>query len=1217
MLGLAREYPPGRWADPDLQAALCSIEAPRELIDLHIAAGVVSPRRARKENLVHSPALARALAESASPAVDMPPLQALYVALLASIPTREAARLPAAPCTVEPALAGAGVSAVAGAHATAFVPAYPAAAAASTTSAPLTDPDPLPPSLDVPLDPLDEAPLPPLISPDAPPSPQTDGFSAPAPMPELDAPGASSAASPSPSAPPPAAPKAQPAAPVNMLEALLDDSRKAGELMRELEGRVIGQRAAVEMLANFYRATLRLARKKGPRGIFTFLGPPGVGKTLLAGEFARALSRVEKVPFASYTFAMETSDEEALKFALFGLQRSYKSAHEGRLSELMRANPRHVLIFDEIEKAGETVIQSLLSLLESGTARDEYTQAEIDLTQCWFVFTTNLGADIYSSRSAAGILRGSSFRPDEVFDLLATARRRTDAALRNSSPALSPEFVSRLRKGGAVVFNQLNARDYLDLLAMSFSGPLEEGETTRPLPPITVAPAAQFLILLSLLPDLTPRRLATESSRLADLLLEEALKQSADLRAYAPPSFSLTLEAGSEGAAYLSSCRSSLEIPIVLVDDHDRMESLLQRAFPKFRLTIQRAAVDDPVEDLVAFHKPALVMLDLDHGQPRHRISGTERALTTLTQLRRRFPETAFLLYTERRSLRSLLPTLAANAGTKGGILVEKDAANGNQAMLGEDEGKKLHAVLEDLLHERIMTRQIRNRVQLTFGFSCRYVHEDLRVTLEPVHFRETHPGKGGGNGSGAGDSRVAVRRLEPEPRGFDAVYGLTSAREQLRSALEFLRSRQMLQPFGVRPPSGYLLHGPAGSGKTFLGRALAGSAHVPLLYLSAAELDPRAGAEAEERARATFAQAAAQCPALVFVDDIDALARKMRGDSRPDPMARRLLQQIMAAIDDLAHTETPALVVATSSVPPNELDPALLRAGRFDELIPLSLPGAADRRVMLEDILRLLPCEEQVFSRIGKIVARTGGLTFAELDRIAREACYRSARRGDSTVLLADLEESCLAVRYGLNSQEIPGGAPAQPGEFAPTESVAYHEAGHTLARVLLFPNDEIDYVTIAPNAWGTLGFVGTNNLERPPHGWTRRRLLDEIVVCLAGREAEKLRIAVADTALNTGAATDLDLATRLAWRAVTQYGFDDSFGPLAASAFPADAAAAGMLAEQALPRVREIVASCEARCTELLRAHWLQLDRIARHLMHYESLDGDQLRDLLKEPA
>ncbi|HSI86895.1 MAG TPA: AAA family ATPase [Candidatus Methylacidiphilales bacterium] len=1159
MLGLAREYPAGRWPDAELQRALAAAEFPQPLARLHAGASTVPPRAARQLTPERSPALQDALAS--------PSLQELYSALRSSLYSH--------------GYLSSGDSLVATTSVDLNIGSMPATSTASEVAS--TEH--------------------PVVSPTPPPYPPTETFTAPVP------------ASTPPPAPanPPLVPSAAsiPSVPVNMLDALLEDSRKADALVCELEGRVIGQRAAVEMLANFYRATLRLARKKGPRGIFTFLGPPGVGKTLLAGEFARALTQVEQAPFASYTFAMETSDEEALKFALFGLQKSYKSAHEGRLSELMRANPRHVLIFDEIEKAGETVIQSLLSLLESGTARDEYTQAEIDLTQCWFVFTTNLGSDLYSSRSTAGILRGSSFRSDEIFDLLATARRRTDAGLRHSSPALSPEFVSRLRKGGAVVFNQLNARDYLDLLAMSFSGPLE-GETTRSLPPITVEPAAQFLVLLSLLPDLTPRRLATESTRLADLLLEEALKQSADLRAYAPPTFSLTLDAGTEGGAYMSSCRASLEIPLVIVDDHDRMEALLTRTFPKFRLAIQRAAVDDPVEDIVAFHKPALILLDLDHGQPRHRISGTERALTLLTQLRRRFPETAFLLYTERRSLRSLLPTLAANAGTKGGVLVEKDGSGTGLPTLSNEDTDHLRAVLEDLLHERIMARQIRHRLQLTFGFSCRYSHPDRKVILEPVHFRETQLGPAGTGGSGS-DGRGAVRRLEPEPRGFDAIYGLDAAKEQLRSALEFLRSRQMLQPFGVRPPSGYLLHGPAGSGKTFLGRALAGSAHVNVLYLSAAELDPRSGPEAEERARATFAQAVTHGPALVFLDDIDGIGRKP--DGRTDPAARRLLQQILASIDDLAHTETPALVIATSSLPPSELDPALLRAGRFDEVIPLTLPSAAERRLMLDDILRLLPCEPEVYDRIGKIVARTGGLTFAELDRISREACYSAARRAGNMVLLQDLEEACLAVRYGVNSQDIPTPGTPNPGEFSASESVAFHEAGHTLARALLFPYDDIDYVTIAPNAWGSLGFVATTILDRPPHGWTRRRLLDEIVVCLAGREAEKLRIAIPDSALNTGAASDLDFATRLAYRAVAQYGFDDSFGPVAAAAFPPEAAP--LLAEQTLPRVREIIATCEARCTELLRAHWLQLDRIARHLMHHESLDGDQLRELLLEPV
>jgi ATP-dependent metalloprotease FtsH len=984
-------------------------------------------------------------------------------------------------------------------------------------------------------------------------------------------------------------------APSRLIEQLAGALDASERLAARLQERVLGQHTAVRMLCDAYFRARIGQPARGPRGVFTFLGPPGVGKTLLAESFASELGEVEGEPIAWKRFDMSTMAGEQNFEGLFGTETIYRNSRPGTLTGFVAEHPRCVLLFDEIEKAHDQVIQSLLAILDRGEVVDKSLDRPVDFSQAWILVTTNLGREFFSEANQSGVMQGLDLAPGAVFDLLASARRFRDGGDDGtgedaSAPALAPEFVSRLAKGGAVVFRHLEVRHFLQLVDLGLEHALEGARETSgvALPAVAPTPGARLAFLASLLPDLDARRAVSRSEAWALDLVKRAFEACRpDLTAANPSAWSIAVAEGPQLADWLAAARQAEPTRVLLVDDDDVLTAPLQAAAGSEPVTIEHVTSGDAVAAAARRLQPSLALLDLSIHEPDDS-PRVARGLACLAQLRREFPALPVVLFSEaperRDGFAATLAQVMERGGARAFVPVPTEGASGDLAA-------DLRALLDEVRHEAMLRRLRRGHKTLTFepaftwDAAATEVHCALGRPRESVVYEATDQ-----------TSPIRFRGVPRETLGD--VVGLRRAKRRLGQVIGWLRDPAGLRTFGVMPPRGFLLAGPPGTGKTLLARAVAGEAGLPFLSLSAGELKSKWVGESEARIRELFRKAREYAPAIVFIDEIDGIARRRS----PDEMAHTYstLNQLLACMDGFAGRDRSIFVLAATNHA-EELDPAILRPGRFDEVIPVDLPDATARAALFD--LRL-EAAGVAGADTADLAAGTVGCSPAEIDRIVREAIYAASAAGRAEVTADDLDAARRLVRFGAAREDLAIAA----DERAAT---AWHEAGHAIAHTCLRHGGRVDHLTIVPTESGALGFMAPL-ADESRHDLTREDVRARIAVALAGREAER-RCPDGPGDLGAGASSDLAHATRLAWRAVTDWGFDDEFGPVALSALPPSQAVA--FADHARARVDAWLADAAALARQTLDDHADRLATLAGALLEREFLDGDELREVLGE--
>ncbi len=463
--------------------------------------------------------------------------------------------------------------------------------------------------------------------------------------------------------------------------------------------------------------------------------------------------------------------------------------------------------------------------------------------------------------------------------------------------------------------------------------------------------------------------------------------------------------------------------------------------------------------------------------------------------------------------------------------------------------------------------------------------------------------GKGAGNMLSVGKSKAQEISGEMTNVTFDDVGGTDEVEVELKEIIDFLKNPDAFTRLGAKLPKGVLLVGPPGTGKTLLAKATAGEAAVPFFSISGSEFVEMFVGVGASRVRDLFQQAKAKAPCIVFIDEIDAV-----GQSRSSGMAIRTndereqtLNQLLSEMDGFEANQGVVIMAATNR--PEVLDKALLRAGRFDRQIEVPLPSAPGRLEILGIHTRDVPLAEDVdLERLARI---TPGFSGADLANIVNEAALLATRRGTDRVAREDFDLAIERVVAGLQ-RDTPLGEEVR-------RKVAYHEGGHALVSQLLPSTDQVHKVSIIPTSKGALGYT----MEMPQEDrylMTEQELRDRLAVLLGGRAAEFL---IFDE-LSTGASNDLERATDLARRMVTEFGMAESLGPVRYAA-PAGAGYLGpqMSMRQIGPEtermidaeIRGIVEGAEQQALGILRSHSAALDEIARVLIEREVIDGDEV--------
>ncbi|SDF52511.1 cell division protease FtsH [Limimonas halophila] len=481
--------------------------------------------------------------------------------------------------------------------------------------------------------------------------------------------------------------------------------------------------------------------------------------------------------------------------------------------------------------------------------------------------------------------------------------------------------------------------------------------------------------------------------------------------------------------------------------------------------------------------------------------------------------------------------------------------------------------------------------------------------------FRRVIERQAGGGLMQIGKSKARVYYEKKTRTTFDEVAGIDEVKEELEEVVEFLREPERYGRLGAKVPKGVLLAGPPGTGKTLIARAVAGEAEVPFFYINGSEFVEMFVGVGAARVRDLFNQAKEKAPAIIFIDELDALGRvrggggSMGGGGHDEK--EQTLNQLLVEMDGFDPTSGLVLIGATNR--PEILDPALLRAGRFDRRVIVDRPDKKGRAAILRVHAQKVVLGEDV--DIERLAELTPGFTGADLENLVNEAALLATRRDGRAVTMSDFTNAIERVVAGLQKKN-------RVLSDEERRRVAYHELGHALMTLVLPGVDPVQKISIIPRSVGALGYT----MQRPTgdrYLMTRAELTNKMCVLLGGRAAENVFF----DDVSTGASDDLEKCTDVARSMVTQYGMTDALGqvtyerkrqsvgglPMPQESGPSYAEAT---AREIDATVRTLVDDAFDRTLAYVRSHKDELDTAAQRLLQDETMDEPTLRSFFSLP-
>ena len=474
---------------------------------------------------------------------------------------------------------------------------------------------------------------------------------------------------------------------------------------------------------------------------------------------------------------------------------------------------------------------------------------------------------------------------------------------------------------------------------------------------------------------------------------------------------------------------------------------------------------------------------------------------------------------------------------------------------------------------------------------------------------RQMQGGRGGAMGFGRSKAKLLTENKNKVT--FNDVAGIDEAKEELVEIVEFLKDPRKFQKLGGRIPKGALLIGPPGTGKTLLARAVAGEAGVPFFTISGSDFVEMFVGVGASRVRDMFEQGRRNAPCIIFIDEIDAVGRSRgAGLGGGNDEREQTLNQILVEMDGFDTQEGIILVAATNR--PDVLDPALLRPGRFDRQVVVPNPDILGREAILKVHIKKISVAPDVDIRT--IARGTPGFSGADLANIVNEAALLAARKNKKIVTMVDFEEAKDKVMMGSERRSL---VMSQEEK----ELTAYHEGGHAVVALNQSASDPIHKATIVPRG-RALGMV-MRLPERDQLSLPREKMLADITVAMGGRVAEE--IIFGDKKVTSGASSDIEMATKMARNMVTKFGMSEKLGPLQYGENEEEVFLGRSVqrhqnvseetAKLIDSEIRQIVDSCYDLAKKILNEKIDDLHALAKGLIEYETLNGDEITTLLKE--
>ena len=466
----------------------------------------------------------------------------------------------------------------------------------------------------------------------------------------------------------------------------------------------------------------------------------------------------------------------------------------------------------------------------------------------------------------------------------------------------------------------------------------------------------------------------------------------------------------------------------------------------------------------------------------------------------------------------------------------------------------------------------------------------------------------GGNKALSFGKSRARLSTSQQKKVTFKDVAGVEEAKEELQEIIDFLKEPQKFQKLGGRIPKGVLLMGPPGTGKTLLARAIAGEANVPFFSISGSDFVEMFVGVGASRVRDLFEQGKKNAPCIIFIDEIDAVGRhRGAGLGGGHDEREQTLNQLLVEMDGFESNEGVILIAATNR--PDVLDPALLRPGRFDRQVVVTLPDIKGRDAILKVHIRKTPLAEDV--DLSVLARGTPGFSGAQLANLVNEAALNAARYDRKAVNMEDFEQAKDKVLMGKERKSMIMNEKEK-------RSTAYHEAGHALVAYKLPESDPLHKVTIIPRG-RALG-VTMQLPEEDKYNYTKEYMESSITILMGGRVAEQIFL----ESCTTGASNDLERSTDLARKMVCEWGMSEAMGPLTYGKkeeqifLGREIAQHQDYSEQTAVKidkeVQRLVLHSYARAKEILETNRTPLIRLAETLLEFETLDGEEVEAVIQ---
>ena len=863
---------------------------------------------------------------------------------------------------------------------------------------------------------------------------------------------------------------------------------QATDIRLALKNVVIGQDEAIDKLEKaFFHSEKARKKENAPRNVYLFAGPPGVGKTYMAENFAKVLGRPYRRFDMSGYASVNSLDEMA------GISSFFRNSKPGVLTSYVNQNPKSVLLFDEIEKANGEVIRMFLQILDEGTCFDRYYDRNVSFQECIIIMTTNAGRQLYMDAGNENLTE----LPDRV--IIDALEKDNNPDTKN--PYFPPELVSRMASHTIIMFNNLKADAIRQVIKNDIAKILKENKEDYgfdiSMGNEIVAATVQYSIGGS--GD------ARNASRLAGKLID---KEIYELFALLEEKYGTGRRERLEQISWeCDFTESSDEIRQFYLGEKDCIVPILKHTDKEYEMTISKQFQVRVVNDIEAFmeiirnEKVLFAVIDYAYGMKDAESSisiadaGTvgSKAFTILKNENADIP--VFLLMSKGEYLYSESEKRTLRKRGAEDFIEEENLAKQLSKVYSDICCKNAMELLH--LRHQVLTYATRKEINAN-GTMAKIIFYHLKLEMA-VDAEDK-------------DSLISDE-LRPDKK-WEDVYVSDDIKDELMFFVKYLKNTKAYLATGVRVPRGALMYGPPGTGKTSLAKVVASESNVNFLSVSADEL-LNGGAE---KVHHIFRVARKYAPAVLFIDEIDAI-----GMSRTITGANAVLNALLTEMDGFKRVDTkPVFVMAATNL--REIDPALAR--RFDRTFMVNLPDKKGRRWVLN---RLIEMHKEMFDISGKeiesIVARSKGLSPADLENVIETALREGIRSGIviEDGLLDEIFEKCNFGEKFERSSEME------------VEHTAYHEAGH--AMIELYYGRSPEYMSVvARENFG--GYVQPEKIGEHP---TKERLLQRICTSLGGRAAE-LEFGYG---LTPGASGDLLSATNLARKMVCEYGmYEEQIG-------------------------------------------------------------------------